>query len=108
MKNMIRALTLSMLAVLMVACSSGGPSLKENLMTGQWEGEVQGFPVTLKYNETEIEVVGMGMTMPYTLEGSTLSFDVPGQGPMEFEVSIDGDTLTQSQGDQVSTLTRKM
>lgn len=110
MKQTIKALLIATVALFVVACSSGGPTLKENLMTGSWEGEMQGFPLTLKYTETDIEVVGMGMSLPYTLEGDQMTFEVPGQGPMTFTVSIEGDTLTQSDASsgQSSTLTRKM
>ncbi|GAB1259055.1 hypothetical protein NBRC116494_35570 [Aurantivibrio plasticivorans] len=87
----------SVIALSFTACSLMEPSLQENMMTGEWEGEVSGFPVTLKFSETEFEVVGMGMTMPYTLEGNEISFDVPGQGPMEFTVEIEGDELIQTE-----------
>ncbi|MGH1472541.1 MAG: hypothetical protein ACRBCS_15255 [Cellvibrionaceae bacterium] len=110
MKQTIKALLITAVALLFVACSSGGPTLQENLMTGAWEGEMQGFPLTLKYTETDIEVVGMGMSLPYSLEGDQMSFEVPGQGPMTFTVSIDGDTLTQTDvtSGQSSSLERKM
>jgi len=109
MKSTITALVFAAAAIMVAACSTG-PTLKENLMTGQWEGEVQGFPVTLEYTETDINVVGMGMSMPYTLEGDQLSFEVPGQGAMVFEVEVEGDTLTQTDVNtgQSSTLERKL
>lgn len=102
-----KAFCLVALAVLFTACSSG-PSLQEQLMTGQWEGEMQGFPLTLQYTETDIEVVGMGMSLPYKLEGDQMTFEVPGQGEMVVTVDIDGDTLTQTDPStgQVSTLKR--
>jgi len=109
MKQTIKALLITAVALLFVACSSG-PTLQENLMTGAWEGEMQGFPLTLKYSETEIEVVGMGMSLPYSLEGDQMSFEVPGQGPMSFTVSIEDDTLTQTDttSGQSTELKRKM
>jgi len=109
MKNFFKVLCLTAVTLMFVACSSG-PNLKDDLMTGQWEGEVQGFPVTLKYGETDIEVVGMGMSLPYSLEGDQLTMDIPGQGPMTATVAIDGDTLTQTDAASgtVSTLKRKM
>jgi len=66
--------------------------------------------LTLKYSETEIEVVGMGMSLPYSLEGDQMSFEVPGQGPMSFTVSIEDDTLTQTDttSGQSTELKRKM
>lgn len=109
MKRTLKAFCLVAVAVLFSACSSG-PSLQEQLMTGQWEGEMQGFPLTLEYTETDINVVGMGMSLPYQLEGDQLSFDVPGQGTMVVKVAIEGDTLIQTDtaSGQVSTLKRKM
>src|SRR6056297_2435599 len=81
MKRTMRAFCLVAVALLFTACSSG-PSLHEQLMTGQWEGEMQGFPLTLEYTETEINIVGMGMSIPYQLEGDKMSFEVPGAGEM--------------------------
>ncbi|MCW8196707.1 hypothetical protein F6455_18090 [Proteobacteria bacterium 005FR1] len=109
MKRMLKAFCLVAVAALFVACSSG-PSLQEQLMTGQWEGEMQGFPLTLEYTETDINVVGMGMSLPYQLEGDQMSFEVPGQGTMVVTVAIEGDTLTQTDvaSGTTSTLKRKM
>ncbi|MEX1032461.1 MAG: hypothetical protein WDZ30_03805 [Cellvibrionaceae bacterium] len=109
MKRTMKAFCLVVVALLFTACSSG-PSLQEQLMTGQWEGEMQGFPLTLEYTETDINVVGMGMSLPYELDGNEMSFEVPGQGTMVMTVDIEGDTLTQTDVNtgQSSTLTRKM
>lgn len=109
MKRMLKAFCLVAVATLFAACSSG-PSLQEQLMTGQWEGEMQGFPLTLEYTETDINIVGMGMSLPYQLEGDQMSFEVPGQGTMVVKVAIEGDTLTQTDtaSGTTSTLTRKM
>lgn len=109
MKRTMKAFCLVAVALLFTACSSG-PSLQEQLMTGQWEGEMQGFPLTLEYTETDINVVGMGMSIPYQLEGDKMSFEVPGAGEMVMSISIEGDTLTQTdvKSGQSSTLTRKM
>lgn len=109
MKSFLKVLSLTVATLLFVVACSSGPTLKEQLMMGEWEGEVQGFPVTLKYTETEIEVVGMGMSLPYTLEGDQMTFEVPGQGAMSFTVEVDGDTLTQTDASGTSsTLKRKM
>lgn len=109
MKRITKAFCLVAATLLFAACSSG-PSLQEQLMTGQWEGEMQGFPLTLEYTETDINVVGMGMSLPYQLEGNQMSFEVPGQGTMVMTVAIEGDTLIQTDVNtgETNTLERKM
>lgn len=109
MKRTMKAFCLVAATLLFAACSSG-PSLQEQLMIGQWEGEMQGFPLTLEYTETDINVVGMGMSLPYKLEGDKMSFEVPGQGTMEMTVAIEGDTLIQTDVNtgETNTMERKM
>lgn len=109
MKRTMKAFCLVAAALLFTACSSS-PSLQEQLMTGQWEGEMQGFPLVLEYTETEINVVGMGMSFPYQLEGDQMSFEVPGQGTMVMTVAVEGDTLVQTDVStgQKNVLERKM
>ncbi|MGQ9426726.1 hypothetical protein ACXYTJ_12295 [Gilvimarinus sp. F26214L] len=109
MKRFLKSLSVATVVLLFAACSTA-PSLQDQLMAGQWEGEMQGFPLTLEYTETDINVVGMGMSLPYKLEGDEMSFEVPGQGTMVMKISIDGDTLTQTDvaTGQSTTLTRVM
>lgn len=109
MKSTMKAFCLVVATLLFAACSTA-PSLHEQLMTGQWEGEMQGFPLTLKYTETEMHVVGMGMSLPYQLDGDTMTFEIPGQGSMEMKVAVEGDTLIQTdvKTGQSNTMERKM
>lgn len=110
MKPIIKALGVAIVTLLFAACSttSGTPSLHEELMTGQWGGEMQGFPLVLEYTESEINIVGMGMSLPYTLNGDEMTFEVPGMGSMVVKITIDGDILTQTEvaSGQVSTMHR--
>lgn len=112
MKSILKAVGIAVFSLLFAACAttSGPASLHQQLMTGQWEGEMQGFPLVLEYTETDIVVVGMGMSLPYQLDGDEMTFDVPGMGSMTVKIAIDGDTLTQTEvtTGQVSTLVRRM
>jgi len=110
MKSITKALSIAVITLLFAACSttSGPATLHQELMTGQWAGEMQGFPLVLEYTESEINIVGMGMSLPYTLSGDEMTFDVPGMGSMVVKIAIDGDTLTQTDvaSGQVSTMQR--
>lgn len=59
------------------ACASTAVNHGEMIL-GKWDTELQGFPLTLDYNGTDIEVIGMGQSLPYSIEGDVIKFDFMG------------------------------
>jgi hypothetical protein len=95
------------LSALLFACAST-PNYSEYVL-GQWDTEVSGFPVTLEFSDTEISVIGFGQSIPYKLEGNTISFEFQGMQISTIEIVNDNEmvhTNTTTQAEQ--TMKRKL
>lgn len=93
---------------LLFACASTSINHGE-MMLGKWDTEIQGFPLTLAFSGTEIEVVGMGQSIPYTIAGDVISFDF--QGPQSARVAFpEKNQMIQTNlaTNEVSTFTRQV
>ena len=95
MKKLYAPILLLLATIVFASCASKPPSLDEQIL-GTWQGSVQGFDVTLIYDEEKITVDGFGMSFPYSLQGNEISMEIPGQGTMKATVEIDGDQMTQT------------
>lgn len=98
--------TVLCLSAFLYACAST-PNYAEYII-GQWDTEISGFPVTLEYSADEITVVGFGQSIPYTLEGNTISFEFQGLQVSTIDmVSEDEMIQTNTATDVKQTLKRK-
>ena len=79
------------LSVFLFACAST-PNYSDYII-GQWDTEISGFPVTLDFSDTEISVVGFGQSIPYTLEGNTISFEFQGLQVSTIEIVSDNEMV---------------
>ncbi|MBT4519747.1 MAG: hypothetical protein HOC23_07060 [Halieaceae bacterium] len=73
----VRRLALICMTSMLFACASTSVNYSE-YMKGQWDTQIQGFPVVVEFTESTVGVVGFGAPIPYTLEGNTISFDFQG------------------------------
>jgi len=108
MKKSFYAVSLLALSAMFAGCASA-PSLNDQIL-GAWQGSVQGFDVTLIFEEEKITVDGFGMSFPYTLDGDQISMEIPGQGTMKATVEIVGDEMIQTDvnSGEKNTFTRKI
>ncbi len=73
---------------LLQACASTGPNYSEYLI-GQWDTNINGFPVVVEYTEGTVGVVGFGEPVPYTLEANVISFEFQGTQTSTIEMVSD-------------------
>jgi len=95
------------LSAFLFACAST-PNYSEYIL-GQWDTEISGFPITLEYSDTEISVIGFGQSIPYVLEGNTISFEFQGMQVSTIEIVSDNEmvhTNTTTKAEQ--TMKRKL
>jgi hypothetical protein len=101
-----RLAVLIALTVILAACASTSVNHSEMIM-GKWDTEIQGFPLTLAFSGTEIEIIGMGQSIPYTMAGDMIAFDF--QGPQSARVAFPAEnqmTQTNMATEEVQMFTR--
>ncbi len=109
MKTIYQSAIAALMALLIVGCASA-PSLSEQIV-GQWEGEVMGNYLTFEYSESDVTVVGMGISFKYKLEGDQITLlDVPMIGTRTATIRIEGDKMFQvdNESQQESIFSRKI
>ena len=94
-----RCLPLILCALLLQACASSAPvpvvaSDYSEYLLGQWNTQMNGFPVRVEYTRTTIGVVGFDRQVPYTLEENVISFEF--QGLQQYDIGrVNENEMTQ-------------